>query len=58
MAAALSEDLKVEQKEEKEEEVVAQAPVDPHKVAEDSDGIGEFYSIAKINNLIKINCKI
>lgn len=39
VAAALSKDFKVEEKEEKEEEVVAQAPADPKTVAEDSDGI-------------------
>lgn len=36
VAAALSKDFKVE---EKEEEVVAQAPAGPKKVAEGSDGI-------------------
>lgn len=39
VAAALSKDFKVEEKEEKEEEVFAQAPADSKKVAEESDGI-------------------
>lgn len=41
VAATLSEDLKMEEKEEKEEEVVDEAPAEAKKadVAEDGDGI-------------------
>lgn len=38
-AVALSKDLTVEEKQEKKKQVVAQAPADPEKVAEDNYGI-------------------